>query len=415
VAFTLPGYFGPGGTILRSVPSIPATSNAREVIQSALDAGKGAPTVVWLQGDTYTVWPEAGKSYPGNNCLEIRYSNVALVGAWRGGTTISCKVAGGRDPNSNWEVLSGKVWRGNGIALVGATISNVSIRGVRLTGNSPRDLATRPVWGPGTPSGESFPANVGTGDGWDITNKGVMVGDGTTRTNVTIEDCEIDSFRGECVYYGGSSGNQNMLVRRSVVHGSIASLLSCSGRVTYEDNELYYGLNAVENTPIADTQIIRRNWVHDCPHGITLASNAAPPANGAGRAIIAENRITKSYIWAMYIQGAIRGVWVHDNEVVDCPNYGGMLMGGPGVGGTGPQDITLERNLYRLESYAGNVVAIGANSDTGYPVSYRIIGNRSERSAWAKAQGYTIAGVVKASNEPTSTIYESGNDWSDGG
>ena len=396
------------------VSSQGAGRNSAPDIQEALDSGKGSPVDVYLPDPLYEVWPASTRAYPGNDSLRINYSNVQLRGNSRFQTTIACKVTGGLDPNTHWELPGGVVWRGNGIQIVGANIANTRIADLRLTGSSPRNLTTYPVWGIGTPNSAPFPADPITGEGWDLTNKGINLGVGTTRTNTLIEDCEIDSFRGELFYYGGSNGNQNLRVRRCIVHDSIASMLSCSGALIIEDNEFYYGLNAVENTPLGDAQIIRDNWIHDCPHGISIPSNASPPANGAGRCVIYGNRIVKSYIWAMYVAGPVRGVWVHDNETSDCPNYGGLLMGGGGPGNTGPQDITVERNLFRLETYAGPVVGINANSDLGYPVTYRIINNRSERSMWAKANGYAITGLVKVLSEPSSVCYESGNDWSGG-
>jgi hypothetical protein len=399
------------------------TINNRAVIQAALDSGAGAPIFIYVPTGTFYVWPEdAGDVYPGKDCLEIRYDNIRILGAGRKLSTISCLLAGGLDPNTNWEIVhigpTPYVWRGNGLVLTGATRQNIHVSHLRITGNSPRNLATYPVWGAGVHVGESFPANVATGEGWDLTNKGIYVGNGNTRRNIVIEECEIDSFRGEVAYFGGGGAarpSTDLVIRRCVIHDSIASLLSCSGGLTYEDNEIYYGLNAVEDTPLSDTQVIRGNYIHDCVYGITLPSNAASPANGQGRVIAERNRLVRMWGWGSYIQGAVKGITLRENEFVDCPSgFGAMLSGGAGVGNVGPQDITIERNLVRLEQYAGNLASFQINSDTNFPGHLRLIGNRTERSAWAKQQGYIVAAPAFATYDPATVFDVHDNDWSDG-
>jgi hypothetical protein len=260
---------------------------------------------------------------------------------------------------------------------------------------------------------------VTTGEDWDTTNKGIMVGNGTARTNTLIEDCEIDSFRGEIMYYGGAQGNQNLVVRRSIIHDCIGSILSCSGRVTYEDNELYYGLNAIEDTPLADVQIFRGNWIHDVVLGITIPSNASGPINGHGRVIAERNIVERTWGWGSYIQGAVKGVHLIGNLFIDCAGgFGSLLSGGAGVGNVGP-DFILENNVVRLERIdlpGGHraTKTFQINSDIGYPGRVVMIGNRSERSKAAVDAGYTLAAPQLDTYEPTQIFDIHGNDWSGG-
>lgn len=408
----------PGVTVRSRGPG----QNSREDIQAALDSGGGSPVLVYLPDADYYVWPvSAGGVYPGNDCLRINYSNVTLMGAGKGHTTIHCLVAGGLDPNTNWELTTDgvgtlRVWRGHGIRLNGSTISNVTIRDLRLTGDSPRNLTTYPIWG--VAAGQSFPANTSTGENWDITNKGVFVGDGSTRSDILIEDCEIDSFRGEIIYYGGSSGLQGLTVRGSHLHDCIGSVFSCSGRVTVEDCEISLGENGVEDTPIADTQIIRRNWVHDNKIGIVITTNAAAPSNGAGKTIVADNLIEGHYLGALWVLGAIRGYLASRNVCIDNPF---VLIGGAG-GGTGPQDITFEDNVFRLEypggSGSGQYFCFDINNDNvGYPIkNIRIVRNRSERSQYVADLGTLLLwSYGNGLYESVNSFTFSGNDFSGGG
>lgn len=414
MAFVLPGYFSPGGTTVITVPSEHITINMAPKIQAAMDAGKGNPVVVYMPGDVYSVWPESSSGfYPGNNCLEIRYSNVSLVGASRWGTVISCLAAGGKNPTGNWEVTkSGNTklaWRGCGIGMTtGSALSNFSVRSLRLTGNTPRDLTKYPVTG--VPTGQSFPASLVDGEGWDVTNKGIYLGNGTSRTNIRIEDCEIDSFRGELIYYGGSSGLQGLHIRSCSIHDSIASMVSTSGGMTLEDSELYRGENGVENTPLGDRQVIRRNWFHDNKQGVTFDSNVGPPSQYAG-VEVRENRLDRHWVWSMAVLGSTRGVRIVDNDVSDSPNYGGVLLGAHG-GGSGPADITIERNRFRSESQR-TVNAVSINSDAGYPIkSVRVLNNRSESSRYAVAQGWPAPALNSAGNaDSASELIASGNDF----
>lgn len=383
-----------GGELGVTVRSPGAGVNAGPAIQAALDSGAGSPVLVYLPDADYYVWPaSAGGVYPGNDCLRINYSNVTLMGAGRWNTTIHCLVAGGLDPNTNWELTRDgvgtlRVWRGNGIALNGSTIANTAIRDLRLTGESPRNLTLYPIWG--VAAGQTFPADTDTGEDWDITHKGVIVGNGTTRTDTLIEDCEIDSFRGEIIYYGGSSGNQRLTVRRCFLHDCIGSIFSCSGSLVLEDSEISLGENAVEDTPIADPQYIRRNYIHDNKVGVVITTNAAAPTLGTGLCEVTDNRIEGHFLGTLWVLGAIRGYRALRNVLADNPH---VLIGGAG-GGTGPQDITIADNVFRIERLLGNAsqyMAFDINDVSGSPAkNIRILRNRGERSQYVADQGTAL-------------------------
>ena len=389
------------------------SSDSSAAFATALERAPGSPIEIQVPPGTYDLAPAPGGGrQPGHSCLEIRRSNVVLRGAGRHLTTLRCHVAGRRDPARSWELPGGAVWRGNGIELVGPSVEHVTVRGLRLTGMSPRDLGRYPVWGVET--GQPFPANPTTGEGWDLTNKGVMIGNGTRRDDIVLDDLEIDSFRGELVYYGGD-GLGRITIRDSYLHDSIGDAISTGGDLTVVDDEIAFTENAIEDTPLGRTQIVDRNYAHDNKIGFVFANNIAPAAGGAGRVLITGNRLFRNYRGAVWVRGGIQGLLASHNDMADSGLGTSAAVFIASAYGYGPADVTIEGNVIRAETTSLTAV-LRVAQDPGYPVrNIRIVGNRTERSAHIRSVSGTTGRAENALYDAASTVFYEGNDFADGG
>ena len=389
------------------------SADSSAAFAAALARSPGTPLEIYVPPGTYELAPapSEGRS-PGHSCLEIRRSNLVLRGAGRHLTILRCRVAGRRDPNTSWELPGGAVWRGNGIELAGPNVEHVTIRDLRLTGMSPRDLKRYPVWGVQT--GQSFPANPKTGDGWDVTNKGVKVGEGPPRDDIVLADLEIDSFRGELVYYGGD-GLGRLTIRNSYLHDSIGAAISTGGDLTAVDDEIALTEEAIEDTPLGRTQIVDRNYAHDNKIGFVFANNIAPARGGAGRVKITGNRIFRNYRGAIWVRGGIQGLTASYNDIADSGLGTTAAIFVASAYGFGPADVTIEGNVIRAETFS-LTAAVRVAQDPGFPVrNIRIVGNRTERSEHLRSVSGTTGRVENALYDAASTVFYEGNDFAQGG
>ena len=197
-----------------AVGALPGTDvNERPAIQAAVTYANamGIGIVTFGRGD-YTLYSpvrtsDPTTSYAEDGCPLVLTETATLRGVAPSMTRLHfCNVDGssfqGTTPGTNFQVVLGKVWRGHGIFIKGkaadpgiAKRPGLRLEGISLQGGTLADGDT------------SWPANVGTGNGWDITHKGVFVEpDKFTGDVYVAEGCEIIGFRGELIY---SSNHQN--------------------------------------------------------------------------------------------------------------------------------------------------------------------------------------------------------------
>ncbi|MGF1449152.1 MAG: glycosyl hydrolase family 28-related protein [Opitutales bacterium] len=239
---------------------------------AAVEANPGGGTVVLNAGE-YTVYPQ---SMSESTIFHIRRSNIEIRGAGRSSTTLSMWVYGKRDPDyhfierkngqffightSNWNNGRDFAHRFNGFVFAPpqgqstATIENVTIRDLRITGNA-------------TPAGDdSWYSKEDKVFHWDTSNKGISLGWGlVTLDNILIENVELDHFRGEIIYKGGAS-DCYAIIRNCIVHGTPSSAISGPAGII-ENCEIYDCFNAAVETyltnrsGIATQHLILRNNV----------------------------------------------------------------------------------------------------------------------------------------------------------
>ena len=120
--------------------------------------------------------------------ININHNNITLRGDGIGRTVLHTRSA--------YSVVNNKVVRGHGIRVVGTSSSsnprrNVTLESFELDG------------GAGHTGNYNWPANTTTGDGWDITHKGIVPCWDDYVDGVTIRDVYVHSYRGEIIYVGG--------------------------------------------------------------------------------------------------------------------------------------------------------------------------------------------------------------------
>lgn len=134
-----------------------------------------------------------------------------------GKTYLYRRAPGGGDPNvwANWPLLSGGAgWRGGFFFLVGQLAAPAL-----YSDRSGITLEDMCIMG-GIPIGASYGAlNLGTGDGWDVTDKLVNTGGDRWVGDVRIIRSWLDGGRGETVY-GTAKTDATLYIRDSVFSNS---------------------------------------------------------------------------------------------------------------------------------------------------------------------------------------------------
>ncbi|QQN72991.1 right-handed parallel beta-helix repeat-containing protein [Croceicoccus sp. YJ47] len=124
----------------------------------------------------------------------------------------------GEDLETNWQTVRTNaastepdaIWRGWGIMILGdmggfptdlndLSIEELRIENIRLIGGQKKTDA-RPL----------YPASVETGDGWDVTAKGIGLWEVVVK-RIHLRNVEIEGFKGELFYCGGEGPKETVL------------------------------------------------------------------------------------------------------------------------------------------------------------------------------------------------------------
>lgn len=292
-------------------------------IQAAIDTvGKQGGGTIYIPTGYYQVAPPNLKSQVPSSIV-INYNNIALVGDGMGKTIIQSR--------GKWSVINGQVVRGNGILIKGTTNpanprKNVTIKNLELSGGTTGFTGNR-----------SFPANVTTGDGWDITHKGIVLDFNKYLDNITIDSVDVHDFRGELIY-GGGNGIGKVTLYNSKLRNSNASLLSIEADITVNKSEFGKTATAwVENAPISPNKLYYFNnntFKDSIHHGLVVAQGNFPvghkviitnnsfynspsgvnPFGGASNFIIQKNKFM-DIDNALFTSGKNRNILFANNEI----------------------------------------------------------------------------------------------------
>lgn len=365
--------------------------NDGPAIQAAVDylASIGGGTLFFPSG-TYRVNaklrtsdPSDSHSYDGHPII-VSTNNIAFVGEDKLTTRIvNYALDGSRnDLATSMQVVAGKVYRGPSIffkggATLGAAIGNISIRNLTFDGTA---VYT---------GDKSYPANVTTGDGWDLTQKPLWWENNRYFSRFEVINCDIGFYRGELLFTGGLYQSALMLVQDCDLHDTNGDGFSGSAWNVLRGNRIYKcaanGIECDTSSPAFQT-VYEDNEIYLCRIGITLALYG--PANVA-RQIMKKNRISLCDSGVLLLGTAM--VDVQDNLFIDCGSGVGQRAIRVEPRGTTPcSDILIENNHIVCHSRDMTVGILASGSGTLSPKSVRIIGNRILRTQAAIAAGYAV-------------------------
>ena len=181
----------------------PATVAANTITlnRAITDVGNaGGGTICLPAGTFYLAPPQLTGNYV--TSILIDKNNITLWGAGRdasqGGTKLRTR--------SDFSVINGNVVRGVGLWIRGTSVENnprqnIVLRDFELDG------------GAGFTGNFGFPADPATGDGWDLSHKGIILSADEWVTNVTLKNVWVHSYRGEVIYAGGINLGRVLLDR----------------------------------------------------------------------------------------------------------------------------------------------------------------------------------------------------------
>lgn len=365
------------------------TTNDRAAIQATIDAAvaAGGGTVVFPEG-TYKVQITTATTVTspvssGQHCLVIAGNNITLQGA--PGAVIDCYVLNG-DPDTNWEVVDLKVWRGGGVFVTGGSTYATRRRNVQI-----QDLEIR---GNFTYTGDhSWPANTTTGGGWDTSHKGIWYQNDTYLDEVAVRRVHIWGFSGEVVYSGGGdTGATPVLgafaVDEVYVHDTNGSAISMSGRnVTIARCRIHTCAgNGIENVANEGRHNI---WGNEVSEALLAAIAAICTGEGHGGFDIHDNPVLRATA-ATPVAIDLVSLWhsqVHHNTCFD----GGIRAR---IGSGYPNDDMRDVDLLDNQVFADRATfGLGVSIGSGTVYRMRIHGN---------TVGQTAAGIVGGfiCNEP---------------
>lgn len=208
-----------------------------KIIQKAIDTvGQQGGGTIYIPKGYYQIAP-ANLTVNSPSSIVISYDNITLAGDGIGKTIIESR--------GSWSVIKGQVVRGHGIMVQGTNNSsqprkNVTIKNLELHGGLT-----------GLTGDRGWPANPKTGDGWDISHKGIVLDFDKYLDNITIDSVYVHDFRGE-VIYGGGSGIGKLTISNTKLANSNASMLSLDANLTVIKCQFSKTANAwVENAPVS--------------------------------------------------------------------------------------------------------------------------------------------------------------------
>jgi len=254
-----------------------ASYNDQPAIQAAIDYAQavGAGEVRFEQAIYRVDCPERtshsyDKHAPDGHPLVVR-SSLALRGVAGTRTVLDFRAVGGADPETNWQTVetdandaSPAVWRGGGILLLGdiadpapapRTIGRIELDRLILRGNRKHT---------GT---YTFPADPGTGDGWDISDKALWVQDCFVG-EIVCRDVDMVGWKGEIFYLAGEAkAVERVELERCVFATSNASAFNPSVDAEINARDCRFGDCFQAHEDVAKTRAHYDNctWF-DCDH-----------------------------------------------------------------------------------------------------------------------------------------------------
>jgi hypothetical protein len=180
-----------GAFLADSTDAATVAANTATIDLAIATLGKAGGGTLCLPAGNFHLAPPKLDVSPVTSVL-IDYDAITLWGAGMDGSGGGTKLS----TRGDFSIVNGAVVRGVGIWIRGtsdalAPRKNVTLRDFELDGGS------------GYTGNFGWPADTTTGDGWDITHKGIILSADDNVDQVTIDHVWVHSYKGEVIYAGG--------------------------------------------------------------------------------------------------------------------------------------------------------------------------------------------------------------------
>ncbi|MGY1631575.1 right-handed parallel beta-helix repeat-containing protein [Geodermatophilus sp. SYSU D01186] len=333
-------------------------------VQATIDAAQHAGGgVVYFPTGVYRLQPQSPRTTDADDnideghALSVTGSHITFRGEGVDKSHLVFHAFRGDTHEASWQIVSGKVFRGAGFFLDG--------------GDSPTTAQTDITFEDLDIDGTAhcthdnlFPADVITGDGWDLTHKGIWMRNDRSFDRIRVSRCHVHGWKGEVVYYGGID----------------------LGRYTVEDCVLY-DTNGDCNSVTASWLTVSRNTAH------TSASAGFEDklAEGRGAAVYTDNVMYSCDKEALSLGAAGKsGPWgpvtIARNTVSNCPRTGFLVY---------TSDTVIADNVFTDCAFTPENQVIYCRTTPGRPLrAVRIERNRIEAVSRAVQSGVVVEDVA---------------------
>lgn len=268
------------------------------------------PTVIWMPPGQSVICSTqrttaTGTDASDGHAIAISGSNggITFKGSGKYATQLLHRGYGNVDPTTNWQNVGGNVWRGAGF-WIDTNTPNIEFESFDLDGRTHKTGVT------------TFPANISTGDGWDITHRAIWFKASGTGWGISrVKDCRLHGYRGEIVLSNGDDVS-TLEVRDCELWDSNAGTVSASRTLIIEDNYMHDAVYGIETT-YRYYQSYARNRIES----MTLDGIVALPFSSGstyGPCVIRNNEIKLCDRYALGMSNGARNMTVEDNVAIDC-------------------------------------------------------------------------------------------------
>jgi hypothetical protein len=256
----------------------------RNALAAAEAAGGG---IIYLPTGTYAVCPQASDPSPYGAIFTITSSNIVFIGDGAGETHLDGYCLGLKNPVTNWIVTGQSYVQIGRFAMfdidssTSVPISTVQFRSLDIDGDA------------GYTGDSQVGGDPATGDGWDMTHKGIELTGSGTFNNVLVFNCNVDNWRGEEIYAGGDN-NGRLSIINCHLYSSNADAVSASANV-YMNNDVIGGTTAG-----SDVYNGVEDFAMGAPEGTAIINStiscSSNPANLHGNGVVFSGLATSDLV-----------------------------------------------------------------------------------------------------------------------
>lgn len=229
------------------------TNNAA-AIQAAINSGASVihfgPGVYSYRTAARTTDPLLVHNYDGHALVIPAGRQIIFKGVGLDKTILKQLSVNGNSNNTDWQVVTGQVWRGAGIYLKGsltAPATNGDGGGVTLMDMT---LSGGVAYGASATAGQggaTYPANTTTGQGWDVQHKAIYCEPDRYTDHIRLIRTRITGFGGECTYQGGTDFHRELTILDSTIDETNGDAINpCCPVVNIRGLVIYRAFQAME-------------------------------------------------------------------------------------------------------------------------------------------------------------------------